>query len=412
MSERIANLKGQIIVSGQHPGLPPQQIPLWETGGNVLFEDMAVKPAPGQSSLFVPLSNSRVTGMQALHLFLSGVLTPGLVWGTKTKLYYGVDPPNTVDATRAAGDYTGGDDDLWVFAQFGQAVLATNGKDKVQYLAPAATQFVDIDTVSDLPTTFRCRTLWVKEAYVLAFNTDNDPTEVRWCTEDDLTVWTPAAANSARDIQLRDLFSHVTAVADFADGIIVCGTTQAHFLRFIGAPFYFGAQHLIEGAGAVSRHAVVTIDRIAYGFGPDGIWETDGATLNQISAPAVHKYIYEDVYDATRPEQVVSWTDEDNVQVFWSFPTKDGLGETISFDRRQRVWCSHSYWRTAASRGGPWLFPVLGSVTGGIYGQGGGQGEVTGDPRPVGISLAMSITTGYGDPGYGGLGYGGSITVD
>jgi len=412
MSDKLASVKGQIIVSGVHPGLPPQQIPLWEQSGNVLFEDLAVKPAPGQSALFVPLANSRVTGMQALSLFLSSVVTPALVWGTKTKLYYGVTPPTTVDATRAAGDYTGSDDNLWVFAQFGQAVFATNGVDKVQYLAPGTTQFVDIDTVSDLPTTFRCRLLWVKEAFLIAFNTDNDPTEVRWCSEDDFTVWTPAAANSARDIQLRDLFSHITAVADFADGMLVCGTTQSHFLRFIGAPFYFGQDHLIQGAGAVSRRAVVTIDRIAYGFGPDGIWETDGATLNQISAPAIHKYVYEDAYDDTKPEQVVAWTDQDNTQVFWSFPNKSGSGETISFDRRQRVWSMHEYWRTAAALGGSWLFPILGGVTGGVFGQSGGQGNVTGESKNLGASLAMTIGTTYGHPGYGGLGYGGAITVD
>jgi hypothetical protein len=410
---KIGDFQGDQIVSGEHPGLPNQQIPLWEIGSNVLFEDRGVKPAPGQSNLFVQASSDRVTGMRALYLVIAGVTTPGLIWGTGTKLYRGIAPPNSVDVTRIGGAYTGGPDDQWHIVQFGQTVLATNGKDEVQYLSPAATavRFQNLSAVSDLPMTFRCKVLWSKGSYVMAFNTDTDPTEVRWCDEDDPTTWTPTATNSARDLFLRDLLSPIIAATDLAGGIIVLGNTQAHFVQFTGAPFFFSEQHLLVGASAVSKNAVVTFDRDAYGFAPDGLWQSDGASLTQISTPSVHKYIYQDLLDAARQDQVVCWADANNVQIYWSFPTKDGIGKTVSYDRKQQLFAFHDYWRTAATQGGPWLFPITGSSSGGVFGQGGGQGAVTGEAKPVTLTLTQRLGLGYGRGSYGGLGYGGSLVV-
>lgn len=411
--EKIAQAGPDAIVSGQHPGLPNQSIPLWRRGSNVVFEDRAIKPAPTEQVLFVGLSAGRVTGLKALYQFSAGVTVPAALWGTRTSLFKGVTPPTTTNVSRlVGGPYTGLDSDLWSIVQFGQALLATNGKDEVQYLAPAGLNFVNISTVSDLLNTFRAKILMVNGPYVLAFNTNNDPSEFRWCDEDNPLVWVPAATNSARDIQIRDLLSDIVAVVDFAEGLMVCGRTQAHYVTFVGPPLFFAQDHMIEGAGAVSIHSVLAFDRIAYGFGPDGIWETDGSTIHYISVPSVHRHIYEDTLDKTRLSEVISWADPDNVLLFWGYPTKDGRGTTISYNRQLKLWSLHDYWRTAASEGGPWQFPLTASSAGNVYGQQGGAGAVVGNSAPVHMDTVMTFDTTYGHPGYGGLGYGGTFQID
>lgn len=410
--DKIGEFKNPALISGQHPGLPNQQIPLWERGSNVIFEDQGVKPAPGQSALFVGLDANRVTGLRALTLLISGTPTPAVVWGSQTKLFKGVTPPTTVDVTRLAGPYTGSVTNLWSIVQFGEGVFATNGKDKIQYLSPVAANFVDINTVSDLATTFRARLLAVNGPYLLAFNTDTNPSEFRWCDEDNPFLWTPSAVNSARDIQIRDLLSDIAAVTDFADGILIVGRDQAHFTRFIGAPFFFNNEHLIGGIGAVSSQSILSINRIAYGFGPNSIWETDGATANQISHPSLQRHIYEDTFDAARGEEVVCWLDTSQTRIYWSYPTKDGRGSTICFDRRQRVWSLHDYWRTAGSPGGLWRFPLTAGTVGTVFGEGAPGAEVTGNPSPLQLDMQLFMFSGYGHLGYGGSGYGGFQEVE
>lgn len=406
--ERLGKVEGELVVSGEHPGLPNQQIPLWEIGSNVLFDAQAVRPAPGQLTLFVQPDTERVTGTKTLYLEIAGIIIPAVVWGTRTKLYVGVTPSTPIDATRlVGGPYTGTYDDTWSFVQFGQAVLATNGKDEVQYLAPGAVNFVDLSGPSDLPNTFRCRLLANTSAYVLAINTDNADYEVRWCDEDDPLTWVPTATNSARDLQVRSIGSPIAAVELFATGHILVGSDRAEFLQFIGPPFFFGTDSLVQGAAAISKNAVITFDRVAYGFGPNMIWESDGASLREISAPSVKAHIFEELYDQTRAEQLICWCDPDNTEIFWSFPTLGGQGKTVSYNRTQRLWAMHAYWRTAASRAGLWFFPITGSPTGGIFGQGGGTGQVSGNQSPIGLSEFGVISAGYGSLRYGNLAYGG-----
>jgi len=579
--ERLAEIKGDVVISGLHPGTGNSQIPLWADGSNIVFKDGAVKPAPLQSLIFNKGTGLLGNGVRSID----NDGAAALVWGDRENLYRGVDAPTSVNATRVntvinalatdaanwtaingaaandaedapggtggcldvhgdgggqeirawrdlvaapadytnkifsvwiqiptnntqddlspagdaikirfssatgdpdtnygeyyfsanlipvhntwyqievdlrteepnltdsgldisavetislciklnrnalAGDialfdemefkghYTGTDLDKWSIVQFGQSVLASNGIDEVQYLANITTGvFVNLsDAGSDLADSFRAKILQKLGPYVIAFNTDNDNTEARWCTEDNVLVWSPYPENSARDINLRDMNSSIKCVIEFGTSLLVIGETRAHIFQHIGPPFFHGAQKLIDGIGAVGKNAVCESGRVIYGFSAHGIYITDGMVKEYIDEPAIHSFIYEDgnKYDKTRAELVCVWEDTNDDEIYFSYPTVDGSGFTVSVNRKNpKVWSMHDYWRTAASPGELWKAAVILTENGDVFIQDASGTGSSYDVNPLGLSDVLVIEMGYGDASYGQLGYGGRDTVD
>lgn len=407
MPEKILEAKGQAVVSGQHPSLPNQQIPLWEKGNNVLYEDLAVKPAPGQQMIFAKQNSLPVLG------YLSGQSAgvPWLVWGDREKLWRGDTPPDTDEVTRAAGVYTGTDDDPWSFAQFGEAILATNGVDEIQYYPPGGPDFVNFSSVSDLPNTFRAKILRNIGAFILAFNTDNDSAEYRWCDEDNVLVWTPTPQNKSRDILIRDMKSDIVAVEELGEGLFIAGRQQAHYTQFAGPPFFFPNRHLVNGVGAIGQKSVVVVGRNIFGFGRDGIWRTDGSGIAYIDDPSMHKFIYTDTLDKALIHRTVAWEDSDNNIIYFSFPRKGGGGFTVGYNYNLGIWSMHDYWRTAADSGSTWGQPITGDAFGNVWAQGIGNLPISGEPKPLLLNSSAGLQSGYGRMGYGRTGYGGAWDI-
>ncbi len=398
------------MVSGVHPALPNQSVPFWENSANVIAEDLAIRPSPGQLTLFTRQTGEAVTGVLAVDADGTAALT----WGTTTGLYDGdatTAPAGTDRSRTVGGPYTGTVNDLWSIIQFGGAELATNGVDEVQYRPNRSTSFENISGLSDLPGTFRAQILMKTGAFVIAINTDNVDSEVRWCTEDDPTVWVPAANNSARDIQVRQFNSGIQGAVDLGRNIILVGRNQLFSLRFVGAPFWFSAELLMDGAGAVGKHAVVEHGRSLYGFGADGIWATDGSQIRFIDRPSIHDYIYhESQFDPTDLDRVVGWVDNDHAMIFFSGPSVDGQGFTVAYEPRRNIWHPQSFWRTAASDGGLWDNPVTGDPSGTVWRQGVSDIPLSAELVRLQFQDSISFDSGFSHLGFGAPAFGGVWT--
>jgi hypothetical protein len=321
------------------------------------------------------------------------------------------------DEMEFGGAYTGTDLDRWSIVQFGQSVLASNGVDEVQYLADITSGvFVNLsDAGGDLPSSFRASILQKLGPYIITFNTDNDNTEARWCTEDNVLIWSPYPENSARDINLRDMNSSIKCVIEFGNSLLVVGESRAHIFQFLGAPFFFGAKKLIDGIGAVGKNAVIESGTVVFGFSAHGIYITDGLTKEYIDEPAMHSFIYEDdnKYDKTRAELVCGWEDTNDDEIYFSYPTIDGSGFTVSFSRKDpTIWSMHDYWRTAASPGELWKAAILLSETGDVFVQDESGSGSAADINPLGLSDWFTMEISYGDAAYGEQPYGGHTELD
>lgn len=410
---KLFSIEGEAVHSGTHPSLPNQQVPVWEDSNNIIYEEASVKPSAGQSSLFSKPSN--LAGLGVLEVILSDVRN--LFWGTREALYRGVEGTiDPDDVTRNGGPvpYTGSDSDLWSLTEFGNQVVATQKIDEPQVFLSGASEFDDLSDQSDMPDTFRAGIVRKLGPFVLFFNTDNDQKEFRWCAEDDLTVWTPQANNMARDEIIRDLDSEILCVEPLADGLAVYGKNQLFLVSFIGPPFFFSSNHLLDGIGAVGKAAVVSVGRQHFGFGPDGIFVTDGATFEYLDSPSVHEHIYVDILGRDYANRVVAWHDREETIVYFAVPAGAGAGSgrpppssVVGYNYTRRIWSLHEYYRTAAASGAIWDNPIAITDTGMVLQQGIQGVPVQGEPAPITTLHSATFGAGFGCLGFGEGGFGG-----
>ena len=423
---KLFDAKGNLIDSGVHPGMPNQPIPLWERSQNILFRDGAAKVGPAQVPLFTKLSSSRVLGMASAVRRDFGASpvpsdSPSLIWGDAIDLYRGNVAPTTENVTRVSGGpYAATPVNQWSIVAYGNTILATNGIDEVQVLLDINTgSFTNMtdtagyDAATGLPDTFRCKTLAVIGAFIVAFNTNQSGDEIRWSNEDEPLVWIPTAENLSRDIQARALGSDIVAVQEFADQLAIYGRDAIHTLDFVGPPFFFATSHLIDGLGVSGKHAVTEVGRMHYAIGPNGIFVTDGSTKNYIDAPSMHRHVYEDTLDLDKLPEAISWFDPNEQEVYFSYPsTENPPGETVAFNVQNSNWSMHSFYRTAATKGGLWDSPVVGDDQGNIWIQGPTSAAVTTGQNPMAILDTAGMATAYGALGYGQNGYGGLGVIE
>ena len=68
---------------------------------------------------------------------------------------------------------------------------------------------------------------------MLALRTSDGPTWVRWCSEDNIEMWTPAANNSAGDFVIRDIAGEIKGGCTLGDAILIysfrgCGSGDVY----------------------------------------------------------------------------------------------------------------------------------------------------------------------------------------
>ena len=411
------------IESGLQPDRGEEKIEFWEDGENIIFQEGAVQPAPGQF-LWVPKpQGDALIGLEDAR-FSDG--TRNICMGYLDKLYLWTEGDATAtDVSRLVGGAYAGVADAtttaeatqWSIVARGNEIYATNYIDEPQVLLSGAANFVDLDTVSDLAANYRCAIFGKIGPFLFAFRTAagatiNDFT-IDWCSSDDPTVWTPATTNSAGQLEARDLGSPIICAKPYADGYAVYGLDECRYVYPVPAPDYLGIRPLLSGIGAVSKHSVVPVDRIQYGMGTRGIWMHDGSQSNYIDTPDVHDSIYGDL-NQTQVTKCVAVYDgiEHLVLFFWPSRYSTVINKCVAYNTRNKTWTKLGYARTAYCRGSVWEAALTGSNGGDVWMHAGVGFAPTGEGEPLVLDSERSllILPGFGGMGFG-MGYFGSIKV-
>ena len=441
MAEKIASFDN--LDTGIWPSVPNDKAPMWVDGRNIIFKERSAQPIPGQFSLLNKLFTS--PGVGVIEHVISGV--PYLYWGHKDRLFRfkgddftvsdatltdkGVPGPAVVQLTYAGieNQSSSARQTRWSFATFGTFVLATNGVDFPQKWKPAGPDFWPDGAADGVPEfdnwkvdatdgSIPDRAEIVRELgpYVILFNTDDGQDISQWSDEDAIDIWLPTATNAAGQLPLRDMNGEILSVEKLGRGLGVYGRDQLLFFEFVGAPFYFGAREILTGIGAVGKDSVTVVGTDHYGFGPRGIWRTNGSAREYIDEP-VHDFVYQNL-NLDQISKVVSWYDASQGVVFWSYPQANSLFNSISVGYHiatsnryeEHVWGIYEFARSAATSGSIFDFIVTIDRLGTVYQQ--GVETAVGSPEgvPLQVPATMTLKLGYGEGQYGKFTYGGKDT--
>ena len=407
MSRRILQNLTENINTGVFLDPTNDRIPLWANGRNIVFDKEGPRPVHGFSRLVLDKPTERpIRGMKQQWTGEEQYI----FFGTKTNLYkYDHSTSTITNISKSPSVYNGG---FWSFAPWGTWTLAVNDTGAVQIYKDSVGNFADL--THDLGGVLSARIVATYKAYAILFGTDDEGRTIRWSDEDDVNVFSPAIANAAGSLYVRDLASPIRAAVKMDQGIVFFGDSTVHILRWTGPPYYFGQFLLSQNAGALGKYSVVNIRNTQFGMGLNGIWQiSPGTDAQYIDAPQLHNYVYDDL-DFDNAHKSVAWYDEQQDLIIFSYPSKaDGIKEnsrSVALSARTFAWCPLDFAASAADDSPVFQYSSVGDYRGGVYWHGipGVGGGLPSDAQAfIFMSDTFKVRNYYGLSGYGKHGYGG-----
>jgi len=107
-------------------------------------------------------------------------------------------------------------------------------------------------------------------------SSDYDRMTVRFCNQEDFTIWTPQIVNTAGEQRLGT-GTNIEAVEKGRGQIFLWTDVDVYSMQFIGPPFTFSFSVLGEISGTISKNAATTIEGAAFWMGVDNFYMFDGA---------------------------------------------------------------------------------------------------------------------------------------
>ena len=356
---KIAELD-KAVATGIWPKRFALNAPLWVDGANVQFDEKGVSKMKGYRVTGTKIGSTPVRGMFQ-HL---NETNSHLFYGDQTNIYRW----NGGSITSVGSGYTGNLDSagtfwdggstvwdatwdgtfgttvsVWSMTDFGNWVLATNGKN-----APQINKSGTFGALSG--PDFSTAEVFVKSGpHILAFNTSINPHGFAFCSADDPETWVPTSANSAGDLIIREIDSEIIAAVPIANQIAVYGEKSMFLVRYIGSPLYFGYKQVLSSRGASSKSSVVALGRKHYVMSQDAFYVSDGSTFQDIDNDDVRSQVFED-FNHGQQKKIVGWHDEENTEIRWYYPTASSLENNagVGYNYLTNIWTFYTEAKTSA----------------------------------------------------------------
>lgn len=242
--------------------------------------------------------------------------------GTQTAMYE-LSGSAFINRSRTSG-YTGGTENRWRFAQFGNASLACNETEPIQVTTSTGTPFADITQAP------KARIIETAAGFVLAFgvNADyvgGDRADAWACSNiyDHLT-WTPSTSNQAAFGYLLDTPGDIRAAKRIGKGVAVYKERSMYLGTYVGPPVIWQWDLVASNVGAISNEAVIDTGVSHLFIGRDDFWLFDGSRPRPIGAP-IKEWFFANS-DNTSRYKIRSYFDQYKNMAWWFYPTAGSGG--------------------------------------------------------------------------------------
>lgn len=246
--------------------------------------------------------------------------------GDSAKLYKMNASTSALTDLSKVGGYSSAAGKAWRFAQFGEAIIATNFSDAMQTNTVASgSAFADLTG-----TPPRAHFITVVRDQVMVANTHdstdgNKPYRIWWSGINDHTSWTPGTALS--DYQDVADAGNCTGLVGGEYGIALFEKSIVR-LSFVGAPLIYQVDKLTNDRGCAVPGSVASVGpSMVFFLSDDGFYLLRGNEVVPIGAQKINRWFLDRFQSASR-DNVVSGVDPINQNVIWAYPSlNSGDGE-------------------------------------------------------------------------------------
>ena len=192
-----------------------------------------------------------------------------------------------------------------------------------------------------------------------------NPMLVRWSDQANQFQWIPQITNQSGEYTLSN-GSFIMGARATRQEILVWTDSAIYSMQYIGAPYVWGFQLLMDNISVMGPNCMITVNNITYWMGRDRFYMYDG-TVKTLPC-SLKQYIFEDI-NQDQAYQVFAGANEGFNEVWWFYCSIDGNGGTRSspntavdkyviYNYLDQVWYYGTMARTAWLQTGTQPYPI------------------------------------------------------
>lgn len=180
---------------------------------------------------------------------------------------------------------------IWSLDHFGQILLASYNVGSIYTWDPSAGSALTTRAaiIADAPTDVRAMFV-TPERFVIALCEDM---KIKWCTEGNYTIWTPAPDNTAN---IRGVTEGTKLVGGrtLGGGVSLIWSDAALYVhQFTGSDLIFDTRLSGKNCGLVSPSAAITVGSVAYWMGTSNFFLYNGAVQVVPNVEDIRAYLFD-----------------------------------------------------------------------------------------------------------------------
>lgn len=172
-----------------------------------------------------------------------------------------------------------------------------------------------------------------------------DPMLVRWSDQENPYEWVPAVTNQSGEFRLTN-GSLIACAKATRQEILVWTDSAIYSMQYLGPPYIWGFQILMDNISIMSPNASITINNVTYWMGTDKFFMYSGRV--ETLPCSLWQYIFDDI-NKDQAFQVFAGSNESYSEVWWFYCSQnsDTIDKYVIFNYLERVWYYGTMERTA-----------------------------------------------------------------
>ena len=176
-------------------------------------------------------------------------------------------------------------------------------------------------------------------------DTPFDPLLVRWSDQENPYEWVPDVTNQSGEFKLSN-GSFIACAESTRQEILVWTDSAIYSMQYLGPPYVWGFQILMDNISIISPNAAVTVNNITYWMGVDKFFSYSGRV--ETLPCSIWQYVFNDI-NTDQGFQVFAGSNERYSEVWWFYCSNDSdaVDKYVIYNYLERVWYYGTMARTA-----------------------------------------------------------------
>jgi hypothetical protein len=185
-----------------------------------------------------------------------------------------------------------------------------------------------------------------------------NPLLVRWSDQANAYQWIPEVTNQSGEYPLTN-GSYIMGARSTRQEILIWTDSALYSMQYIGAPYVWGFQIMMDNISVMSPNCMVTVDNVTYWMGKDKFYVYTGRV--DVLPCSLRQYVYDDI-NQNQAYQVFAGANEAFNEVWWFYVSQSSgntiIDKYVVYNYLDKVWYYGTMNRSAWIKTGTVQYPI------------------------------------------------------